>query len=250
MWKWFVILLVLILLIPSVVRAETSAEVMVTASGLVVGSPTGLTFTYISDYEVGLSWTKGEDAVNTLIRRTKNRPPEDRYDGVLVYEGSGESTKDWVDIITAPVVYYRAWSQNAEGQWEEIGASGEANFMSQSFMLLVFLGFALGLMVINFRRRNILLALAASLMWLALAMWLFFGASAPIGLSETWKTIIAWVFFIMLFIPLLLQLDTEVKHEAEGHSWSTWGEEPTRKSSEYEDYRDKLFLRTRSRRRR
>ena len=251
MRRWLLLVLLLVMyLAPVPVRADVTADITITVSGYVCGSPTGLTFTYISDYELGISWTKGTDAVNTLVRRTKNRPPIDRNDGVLVYNGTEESTTDWVDIITAPVIYYRAWSQNAGGLWEEIGSHGEANFMSQSFMLLVFMGFAITLMVINFRRRNILLAVAASMVWLALAVWLFLGSSAPIGLDASWKTILAWVFFIMLFVPLLLQMDTEIKMEGpKGKRWSTWGTEPERKPSAYENYRDQLYGRTRRYRR-
>lgn len=71
MMKWLRLLILTLtltlLLLPSSVSASTSAEVAVTATGYVCGAPGGLTLTYISDYEVGISWTKGEDAVNTTV---------------------------------------------------------------------------------------------------------------------------------------------------------------------------------------
>jgi predicted membrane channel-forming protein YqfA (hemolysin III family) len=101
------------------------------------------------------------------------------------------------------------------------------------------------------RRKNILLALAAGILWFSLGMAFFFSAVPVIGLSESWKSIIAYVFLVLTFIPFLFQMDTEIRHEAEGHSWSTYGEEPkTTKKSEYEDYREKLFNRTGRRSRR
>jgi len=249
-WKWFIALLIIGLLVLPIgpVEAGSSTDVTITVSGYVCGSPTGLTFIYISDFELGISWTKGVDAANTMLRMAYGRVPDGRDDGYLVYYGVSDNFTDSnIDFsgLTLPP-YYRAWSQNAGGLWEEIGSHGEANFMSSSWMLMVFMGFAIALMVINFRRRNILLAVAASMVWLALAVWLFLGSSAPIGLDASWKTILAWVFFIMLFVPLLLQMDTEIKMEGpKGKRWSTWGAEPERKPSAYENYRDQLYGRTR-----
>ena len=63
------------------------------------------------------------------------------------------------------------------------------------------------------RRPNILLAFCAGLTWWGLAFWMFISASAPIGLTEDWMKLLVWVFFILGFIPFLLQMDTEVKRE-------------------------------------
>lgn len=253
MWRLLVVsLIVALLLLP--VRpvfageSEDTAEVVITAQGFIVGSPTGLTFTYISDYEIGITWTMGVDATRTLIRRTVDRPVDDIEDGVVVYNGTEESCSDWIDISTAPRMFYRAWSMSTEGIWEEVGTSGEARFMSQSWMLIAFMGLGLGLMVVNFRRRHILLAMASSMMWLVLSMWLFFSANAPIGFDETWKEMLAWVFFILVFVPLLLQMDTEITHEREGKKYTRYGAPPKEEGpSAYEEYRDKLFQRTRRR---
>jgi len=129
MKKWLAILALLILgliLRVTPVLAGTSDEVTVTATGYVCEAPGGLTLTYVSDYEVGISWTKGTDAVNTMVRGAVGRLPESRTNGYLVYYGSGTSTSDTgvsLDETAAPI-YYRAWSQNAAGIWEETGTSG------------------------------------------------------------------------------------------------------------------------------
>ena len=127
MKRWLIVLglLALWLMFASPVLADTSAEVTVTATGYVVGAPGGFTLTYISDYEVGISWTKGEGAENTMVRAAVGRLPESRTDGYLVYYGDGTSTSDFsnnLDVLDAPV-YYRAWSQNTDSLWEEVGSS-------------------------------------------------------------------------------------------------------------------------------
>ena len=127
---WVLIAASLLLMLPfgligTEVLADTSAEVTVTAAGYVCAAPGGLTLTYISDYEVGISWTKGEGAENTMVRAAVGRLPESRTDGYLVYYGDGTSTSDFsnnLDVLDAPV-YYRAWSQNAAGTWEDVGSS-------------------------------------------------------------------------------------------------------------------------------
>ncbi len=137
MRKWLITLTLLIAwIIPTPVFAATSAEVTITASGYIVGAPGGLTLTYISDYEVGISWTKGSDAVNTMVRGAVGRVPKNRTDGYLVYNGAGTSTSDTGVSLdeTAAYIYYVAWSQNAGGLWEDTGVSG---FIGGAGMLLI-----------------------------------------------------------------------------------------------------------------
>ncbi len=112
-------------LLPRTAMAATSAQVTVTASGFVCDAPGGLTLTYISDYEVGISWVKGANAAKTMIRAAYGRVPSSRTDGYLVYYDIGTSTSDTGVSLdeTATPVYYRAWSQNAGGGWEDTGAS-------------------------------------------------------------------------------------------------------------------------------
>jgi len=109
--------------IVSPVLADTSQDVTITARGFVIGAPAGFTVYYISDYEVGLSWTKPEGADNTMVRAAYGRTPESRTDGYLVYYGGAENASDTAVSLdeTAAVIYYKAWSQTAGGIWEEEG---------------------------------------------------------------------------------------------------------------------------------
>ena len=61
MWRWLsaFVLLLIIFINPTSVLADTSDDITVTVSGWICGAPGGFTLTYISDYEVGISWTKG-----------------------------------------------------------------------------------------------------------------------------------------------------------------------------------------------
>jgi len=90
--------------------------------------------------------------------------------------------------------------------------------------------------------------MVAAILWLGLAMWLFFGEGALLPLGSVANDIFAWAFVTLAFIPMLQAMDTEITHEMRGHSWKSWGEEPKPKnSSEYEDYRRKLYNKTRRR---
>jgi len=96
------------------------------------------------------------------------------------------------------------------------------------------------------KRREILLALVASILWLGLSMWYFFGGDPLLPLGELANDIIAWAFFILMFIPLLFQINVEIKSEAKGRSWFEYGTPPREKSpSGYELYRKELSRRTR-----
>ena len=103
----------------------------------------------------------------------------------------------------------------------------------------------------SMRRPNILLALIVFTIWFSMGMWLFFSDSAPIGVGETWKDIFAWCFVMLSFLPWVFQMDVEIKHEKQGKQWTRYGQPPEEKGpTEYEKYREKLFMHTRGGRRR
>jgi hypothetical protein len=164
MKKWLAILALLILglvlgVIPA--SADTSAEVTVTATGWVCGAPGGFTITYISDYEVGLSWAKGAGAVNTMVRAAYGRMPESREDGYLVYYGDREYCSDTAVSLdeTATPVYYRAWSQNIGGAWEEGETTGFIEGIGVT--MIAFIVLALGIVGIAMWKKHLLLYLVA-----------------------------------------------------------------------------------------
>jgi len=96
------------------------------------------------------------------------------------------------------------------------------------------------------KRREILLALVASILWLGLSMWYFFGGDPLLPLGELANDIIAWAFFMLMFIPMLFQMNVEITHEAQGKRWTKYGQPPEERGPNgYERYRDLLYNRTR-----
>jgi len=196
MWKWLrVVLLVLLLwLIPVGVLADTSQEVTVTATGYICAIPGGFTLTYINDYEVGISWIKGDGAENTMIRAAYGRVPESRTDGYLVYYGDGTTASDTGVNFEEGVsdVYYRAWSQNAAGVWEEIGVS---DFMENPYMLLAVLaGLALGFLALSIIFKKGFLSFAAAGVWVVASIYCFGRA------LEYWDVYFSLGFLFMAFV--------------------------------------------------
>ncbi len=199
-WGLAVILgLSLVLLVPSLASAESSDNITVTATGFVCEAPGGFTVTYISDYEVGLSWTKGEGAENTMVRAAYGRTPESREDGYLVYYGDEEYCSDTAVNLdeTASRVIYRAWHQNANGIWEEGETTGFVEGIGVTTIAYVVL--AIGLTSIAAWKKQFILYTAACIgllliaLFLAQTSWAF---GIPIGLLSAYMLykMVTWWF--------------------------------------------------------
>jgi hypothetical protein len=174
--KWLKLLSLVLalgcLLVPVTVQAANPV-VHITVSAWVVGAPSGLTITYVSDYQVDLEWLKGEAAANTMVRAKYGSEPVSRTDGYEVYYGDGTSCSDTgVNFEeSASTVYYRLFSQNGAGAWEKEGISG---FLENPNMLLIALiVLSLGLMVASYMLKKSFLAFAACGAWFILAIYSF-----------------------------------------------------------------------------
>ncbi len=68
--------------------------------------------------QVSLSWTKGQGATRTLIRRSTTGYPVFRTDGVQVYFDAGNAAVD-TGLANLTTYYYAAWSEVTRGslQW-------------------------------------------------------------------------------------------------------------------------------------
>lgn len=106
---------------------STHAEVTITATPEMPEeagaphAPTNFQVWYISDNVVGLSWTKGVSANNTMIRASYNDWPASKDDDYQVYYGPAENTTDNAtnfDLFLG-LVRYRAWSDNSTGSDNE-----------------------------------------------------------------------------------------------------------------------------------
>ncbi len=237
MWKWSVaFVLLLILLIPGKALADTSSDVTVTATGYICQAPGGLTLTYINDYQVGISWTKGIDAANTMVRGAVGRTPTSRTDGYLVYYGAGISANDTgvsFDETAAPI-YYRAWSQNAGGVWENTGISG---FIEGGGMTLIALFLLCGILTfVVLWSKNFLLALMGAASWL-FATW-YTLQSPPFGLvagSTGHEMLLIVLIGMALSLPAYIMVI--------GNWGSGSNEEPLSEGSEDKAFNARRFLR-------
>jgi len=242
MWKYCLLAVLLIFLIPTGIEASTTADVVVTAQGYIGEAPGGLTITYISDYELGVSWTKAPDANSTMVRACYGRPVGDRTDGFEIYYGTGNTTAFWTSNVgVVGPIHLRAWSQRDDGMWEEIGTTAEGNFMSMSFLFLTLIVLGLVLFIAAFRWKDMLLSYSAALTWMAIGFWWILGDITNFGLSDPWVRILVFIPFILAFTVLLRLMNTEIIQESQGQKWTEWGSTPQRETpSRRESYRKAL----------
>lgn len=173
--KWLKSIVVLIVLASGLmtsptVRAVPFSDVVVTVTSNILGIPEDFTLTYISDYEVGISWTKGEDAVNTMIRASYNKIPDTITEGYLVYYGDGEYATDTTVNFEEywGRMYYSAWSESAGGVFSSGYVSDEVEGIN---VILIFLGAFGGLfLVLAFVFRQMALSFFAGLIFLGLSI--------------------------------------------------------------------------------
>ena len=112
-------------------------------------------------------------------------------------------------------------------------------------MTIAFLGLACFLTWATWTTRHILMGVCAFLTWFGEAMWLFFSAVPLFNFAELHTQLLAWVFFIMAFVPLLLLMDYQITKEKDGQKWTEWGARPKDKETNYERYKAELQRRTR-----
>jgi len=203
-WLWLAVI-PLSIAMPMIVRADSSADITVTAVGYICEAPGGFTLTYISDYEVGIDWVKGVGAENTMIRAAIGRYPTDITDGWLVYYGDGTHTVDTgVNLDeTASPTYYRAWSQNVGGVWNEIGYA-EDNIEGIGVQLLAFVILAVGLTIGGYALKNMALSYGAGGAWVVMAFYAM-GQSAAPNVTEITDIYMAlfWIGMGMLLVCML-----------------------------------------------
>lgn len=109
-------------------------------------------------------------------------------------------------------------------------------------MIIAFMVLAAFLTWFVSKRKNILIAVCAFLLWFGCAMWLFFTIDPDTGstilpLSENYAQLLSFVFLILMFIPLVLQMDTEIRHEKNGVSWVDYGDKPKESKNLQSEYR-------------
>ncbi len=81
--------------------------------------PYPFTATVFSDTQIDLTWTKGDGAQKTMIRRSASAYPTSRDEGDLVYFDTGTSFSD-TELDPDTQYYYSAWSYaSGSEQWSD-----------------------------------------------------------------------------------------------------------------------------------
>jgi len=214
-----------------------STELSFWTSG-VLYAPTNFTITQIGPSSVSVNWTKGIGAENTVVRGSIGGFPRTVSDGWLAYSGNGTSCIIEDINLSTGSLYVRAWSE-AGGEYSEDYA--EASIGGDTLYMIAFLALGIFFMWLAWKSRELLICLVSFFIWLALALWLFFSNASIFDLSQGYVQILAYVFFIVGFVPLLWSMNQEIRHEAEGQKWTTYGKPPkTRKISPAEAHRKRL----------
>ena len=93
-------------------------------------APTSFSAITASSSQINLSWTKGDGANQTLIRRKEGSYPTHVNDGDEVYFDTGESTQD-TGLMPSTTYFYSAWSEvSGSQQWSDNPAQANATTTS------------------------------------------------------------------------------------------------------------------------
>jgi hypothetical protein len=192
-WLLLLPLLLIWLLSIGVALAGNPTDVItINAYGYIVASPSNLVLTKVSDHQIDVSWVKGWDAANTMVRAKYGVIPTDVGDGYQVYYGAGSSASDFsVNLeLSDSTIYYKAWSQRVDGVYEGSIFGIYNSIRGVGMVLIAFLLLALIPTVISFIVKNGKLALTI----LGMIGWILLGAY-----SYTLSTTI-WDIYYDLFV--------------------------------------------------
>lgn len=248
------------LLVISPVRADVTANVTVLATPMVAEGIIDFTATYVSDYQVDLSWSFADNVTSIIIMMGYDEYPEDipdiytaPSDGYLVYSGSATSFSDThVDLAGLGVVKYAAFGVKDDGTYIPYSGAGTEGFMSISWFFLVVVALAVALTWMSFKSRPMvyLVNVSAMFLWMGIMFWWWIDPPyADFDLPDVLSYVLTAVT-LMLSIGLALDImnranQTEISREKGGHRWTEWGTPPKGELSGYEKYKRQLQGRTR-----
>ena len=223
-------IVLLLILIPTVVSADTSEYVVITANPAGNEScPSDFTITVVSLYEIELDWTPavgGNTTGTTLIRAAYGRAPENTDDGFVVYNDSGNSTTHWINTEFIGVdVYYKVWAETDTGYTTCYAAGsitgGEAvAAIGSNIGLLAFLVFTAGMTISTYAIKRTVLAFIAAGAWAILAFYVFSmsESTSPIAITDIYMGLF-WVSIAMVIVsafePVVMRDKEESEYAAE-----------------------------------
>jgi hypothetical protein len=225
---WRILVLIALgisLIFPCMVQASTTADVTITAFGVIIASPSGFTITYVSDYQVDLNWINPPTSVLTMVRVAYGHSPTSITDGYELYSGNGTSFSDTSISLTTPdIIYYSAWSQNGAGVWSPIYSSATTeDIMSTSFLFIIFILIGLVLFVLNCTYRKWFIGLIGMFAWILITAYCM-------NMGNTIGTYIGYISIFMaainLFIPLIFAPKKENPTYVDPDDPSLWEKDP------------------------
>ena len=255
-WLFLIVIPILLLLMSSPVYAATSVGIVVSYTGWVGSTVSGLTITYIADDEVQLDWVNGPTTNMTMIRAAVGHTPVDRDDGYLVFLGTNTTTSfidDSLDIAGPSSVYYEFWTNDVAGTWSASSVSIDTEvLMSISWFFMVVMALAVILAWMSFKLRPMvyLVNISAMFLWMGVTFWWWLDPPyASFGLPEVLSYILTAVTLMMCF-GLALDImnranQTEITREIDGKRFTEWGAPPKGTVSNYTLYKEQLQGRTR-----
>jgi hypothetical protein len=202
--RWLLLLpLLLIWLLPIGVALAGSPTDVVTinAYGYIVASPSNLVLTKVNDHQVDVSWVKGWDATNTMVRAKYGAIPTDVGDGYQVYYGAGTTASDFsVNLdMDDTTIYYKAWSQRADLVYEGsiFGIFSSIRGIGMTLIALILLPIALLTLAYVFKRPT--LTWASAICWVVLSVYSYQQATKPL-----WTTVD--IYNILFLVSVLMTL--------------------------------------------
>lgn len=170
----------------------------------------------------------GIGATTTAIKGSSEGCPGGLTGGYSVYNG----TDDWIIVeglsLTFDTYCYQAWSSNAYGYSEDF-AEAQIGGMTMQILLLIFVAIALFFTWMAYKNRQMLVCLIAFFLWIGLGLWIFFSNAHFFDLEEGYVKILSYVIFMIAFVPLIWSMNQEIRHEAQGKKWVTYGAPPEEK---------------------
>lgn len=212
---------------------SSNSHSFTTAASGALGPPTNFDLAKDSDTEVTVTWTKDPSASSTIVVRKTGEYPSDPSDGIEVYNGGGATVQDTQLHLDDTAYWYRAWSE-LDGGYSSNHAQGKIGGDIVLFLGLIILAGVCT--AIAWRTRFLPFSMAAGLSWLVLGIlcWTSPDTIGVDAMSTAWAQALGFLFLLMTIGPLLLQMRSDIKHEAktrEGEviSWTSQGNPPEKK---------------------
>lgn len=217
--RWISVILaaVLLVIISSpyiIVKADTTADVTLYATPIVVGGGiTNFTIIYVNDQRLDFTWGYSGNVTDIMIRGKYGSYPADitsvnetPSDGYLVYSGNATTASDTsIDFDqNAGIIYYKAWGQNNDGSWVLQAPSGS---QEGKIMGLIALGLiAVGMTIVGARSQYYILKVMAGFFWiLVLAYWIYSPPSSVVvggAVHSIGIVVFIGVALAMFFMPM------------------------------------------------